>query len=234
MALASVAVAVGACIQGSVGFGLNLIAAPVLIAIDPVFVPGPAAFLSLVLTILVAHREREAIDVRGVGWALVGRVPGTVAGALAVASLNERGLGIVFSLLLLVAAAMSAVGYRLRPTPRTLVGVGLVSGFMGTTTSIGGPPMALVYQEASGPTIRGTLAGFLAFGIVLSLIALALIGRFGARELGASVFLVPALLAGFALSRWTAPVLDRRHMRTAVLATSAASAIAILARQLLS
>src|SRR5438876_76179 len=134
--IASIAVAGGACLQSSVGFGLNLVAAPVLIAIDRRLVPGPAALLSLVLTILVAHRERDAIDLRGVGWALVGRIPGTVLGALTVAVLSERGLGIAFSVLLLVAVALSASGYALPRTARTLVGVGLLSGFMGTARHV--------------------------------------------------------------------------------------------------
>ena len=234
LGVASLAVAVGACLQSSVGFGLNLVAAPVLIAVDHRLVPGPAALLSLVLTILVAHREREAIDVRGVGWALLGRVPGTVLGALTVAVLSERGLDVGFSLLLLVAVALSASGYALPRTPPTLVGVGALSGFMGTTTSIGGPPMSLIYQDEEGATIRGTLAGFLMVGISLSLVSLALVGRFGVAEAEASAALLPALLVGFTLSRWTAPRLDGRHTRTAVLVVSAASAVALLARDLFS
>ncbi|MDQ3385935.1 MAG: sulfite exporter TauE/SafE family protein, partial [Actinomycetota bacterium] len=40
-ALVIVAVLVGALVQGSIGFGLNLIAAPVLALVDPDLVPGP-------------------------------------------------------------------------------------------------------------------------------------------------------------------------------------------------
>ena len=232
--IASIAVAGGACLQSSVGFGLNLVAAPVLIAIDRRLVPGPAALLSLVLTILVAHPAARELLVPLVGWALVGRIPGTVLGALTVAVLSERGLGIAFSVLLLVAVALSASGYALPRTAPTLVGVGLLSGFMGTTTSVGGPPMSLIYQDEEGATIRGTLAGFLTVGISLSLVSLALVGRFGAAEVGASAALLPALLVGFVLSRWTAPRLDGHHTRAAVLVVSAASAVALLARDLFS
>jgi uncharacterized membrane protein YfcA len=181
----------------------------------------------------MAVRERKATDVRGVGWALAGRVPGTLAGAAAVAVLSAHGLSMAFGLLLLLAVAMSASGWRLRPTPASLVGAGLLSGFMGTTTSIGGPPMALVYQDADGATIRGTLAAFLTVGISLSLLSLAAVGRFGVAEIRASLLLVPALLAGFIVSRWIAPWLDRRHTRTGVLGFSGAAAVVILARAFL-
>ena len=71
-------------------------------------------------------------------------------------------------------------------------------------------------------------------GISLSLVSLALVGRFGAAEVGASAALLPALLVGFVLSRWTAPRLDGHHTRAAVLVVSAASAVALLARDLFS
>jgi len=35
---------------------------------------------------------------------------------------------------------------------------GGLSGFFGTLTSIGAPPLALVEQGEKGPTIRGTLS----------------------------------------------------------------------------
>lgn len=232
-AVAAAAVSAGACLQGSVGFGLNLVSAPVLVAIDPLLVPGPANFLGLVLTLLVAYREREAMDLHGLGWALAGRIPGTVAGSLAVVALPLRGLGITFAVLLLVAVTMSASGWHVPRNPPTLLGAGAVSGFMGTTASIGGPAIALVYQEAPGSTIRGTLAAYFVVGVMLSLASLTAVGRFGGAEIKASLALVPPLVAGFAASRWTASRLDRRHTRAAILAVAALAAVALLARYML-
>ena len=230
--VATIAVGAGSLLQGSVGFGLNLLAAPVLLAVDPKLVPGPAAALGLVLVLLTAVRERESVDIRGVGWALVGRVPGVVAGTVAVVMLPQRGLVLFFAVVVLAAVVMSAGRWRLHPTPGTLLGAGAASGFMGTTSSIGGPPIALVYQSSPGATLRGTLAGYFSVGIVMTLIGLALAGRFGADEAWASVLLVPPLVIGFVLSRWTAPVLDRRGTRGAVLIISAASAVMLLVREL--
>ena len=55
--VACVAVFVGSCVQGSLGFGLGLIAAPVLAFVDPDLVPGPVLMLALVLTVAVASRD---------------------------------------------------------------------------------------------------------------------------------------------------------------------------------
>lgn len=233
LALAAVAVAVGAMVQGSVGFGLNLVAAPVLALVDTDLVPGPALVIALVLTLVMAVRERVHTEWSGVRWALVGRVPGTVVGAAAVALLPERGLAVTFALLVLLAVVISASGVHVEPNRPNLVGAGVLSGVMGTATSIGGPPMAMVYQRSAGATLRGTLAGYFVIGASMSLVVLALVGEFGTDDVVHSLVLIPPLLVGFALSRRTARVLDAGHTRAAVLLVSAVSAVSVLVRELL-
>lgn len=51
--LAFVVVTVCAAIHGSVGFGLNLLAVPLLLLVDPALVPGPALAAGLVMGVLV-------------------------------------------------------------------------------------------------------------------------------------------------------------------------------------
>ena len=235
LALATVAVGVGALVQGSVGFGLNLIAAPLLALIDHDLVPGPALACAFVLTILITVRERRAVEWRGIGWAFTGRVPGTLLAAVAIASLPERGLAIFFALLVLFGVLISLVRWHPRPTPATLLGAGAVSGFMGTATSIGGPPMALVYQRLGGASLRGTLSGYFVLGSILSIGVLAAVGEFGAEQLRATAVLVPGVVAGFLLSRFTSGYIDDRGAaRAAILWVSALSAVALLLDQLFS
>jgi len=224
---------IGALVQGSVGFGLNLIAAPILALVDPTLVPGPALAAAFILTILITRRERASIDARGIRWAMVGRVPGTILAAVAISALPERGLAIFFALLVLFAVVLSALRWHPTPTTGTLVTAGALSGFMGTATSIGGPPIALVYQREQGPIIRATLSGYFVLGSILSMAVLAVIGEFGGEEIVATAALIPGLLCGFLLSRQTTRMLDRGYARPAILIVSAGSAIALLATELL-
>ena len=60
---------------------------------------------------------------------------------------------------------------------RNVVLAGATSGLLGTATSIGGPPMALVWQRNSGARLRGTMSGFFLIGSVMSLVVLAFTGR---------------------------------------------------------
>jgi uncharacterized protein len=212
----TVAVVAGAAIQGSLGFGLGLVAAPVAALVDTRFVPGP------MLLAVVPLR-----------WALVGRVPGTVVGVWAISHLPEREMAIVFSVGVLAAVGLSLAGWKLEPTDRTLFVAGATSGLMGTITSIGGPPMALVYQRHSGPQLRATLAAYFVVGSVLSVALLSAGGEMGGTELRLAALLLPGVLGGFALSRLVARHLDRGRTRSAVLAFAALSATVLLVRELI-
>jgi hypothetical protein len=230
LALASIIVALGATVQGSIGFGLNVVGAPLLVLIDTKFVPGPTLVAALVLTVLVGIRERGAVDRTGFWWLFVGRVPASLAAALVVGALPERGIAFALAATVLVGVGMSLVGWRVQRTPVNSVAVGAVSGVMSTLSSVGGPPIALLYQEARGSELRGTLAAVFTVGALVSIGLLAAVGRFGAEELSISLILIPGVFLGFVASRWTSRILDRRTLRPAVLALSALAAIAAVAR----
>lgn len=222
------AAAVGSFVQGSVGFGHNLVAAPVFALVDDRLVPGPAIASAGVLVLLTVVRDRSGLHLGEVGTALIGRVPGTIVAALAVAALPADDLAVFFAVLVLVAVGITASGVGVRPTRATLVGAGALSGFMGTATSIGGPPMAMLYAGERGQRLRGTLAGFFLTGIAMSLVALVITGSFGMEELRLSLLPVPAIAVGFTLSTWGARRLDAGRTRPAVLVVAALSAVSVL------
>lgn len=230
---ASTAVALGAAVQGSVGFGLSLVAVPLLALIEPRLLPGPLLCVAIVLTLLLTHRERRSIDFFGVAWGLSGRIPGAALGAAALTVMPSDQISLMFGVLVLAAVVISLLPIRVRPTAPGLVTAGLLSGFMGTTAAVGGPPIALLLQHKPGAELRATLSGFFLIGASVSLIALAVIGRFGMPELWLALTLLPAILIGFWISGRTARILDRGYTRTVVLAMSSAAAVAVILRQVL-
>ena len=224
---------VGAFVQGSVGFGHNLIAAPVLALVDGRFVPGPSIAAATVLTLLMAVRDRRDLHLGEIRIAMIGRIPATVLAAATVALLPARPLAILFALLVLAAVAITASSTRLRPTRNTLLAAGALSGYMATATSIGGPPMAMLYANEEGPRMRGTLAGYFLLGSVVSLLALAVAGSFGTTEVGLTAVAAPGVVLGFLLSGAGARRLDAGRTRPAVLAVSAVAALSVLGKALL-
>lgn len=221
-------VAVSAALQGSVGFGFALVAAPLLLLIDHRMVPGPVLFASLPLALMMAYRERGSVDMPGLKWSFVGMLPGTVVGAALLASIPDGEISLFSGGLVLLAVGMSLCGLYFRPTPGTLLGAGVLSGIMNVTASIGGPPMALVYQDRPGSRLRGTLSSYFIFSSGLSLLVLMVMGNFGIDKVEMSLLLLPGTLVGFVVSNRTLSLLDRGYTRAAVLTLSALAALAAI------
>ena len=232
LAAALVLAVVGSTLQGSIGFGLSVVAAPVLLLLNPVFVPGPMLLAAMFLVVLIALRERRDVMGRDVAVASVGRVLGTFPAAYALSALPKNAYEVLFAVVVLLGVGISLLGWHARPTAKHIFGAAILSGFVGTLSSVGGPPMALVYQHETGPRIRGTLSAMFTIGTTISIAGLWWVGRFGAVELMLGILLMPAVLVGFMLSRYTARRIDRAHTRPAVLAISAISALVIVLRVL--
>jgi len=228
-----VVVAVGAAVQGAVGFGLVLVAAPIVTPIDPRFVPGPMLVAALALCLVMAVQDRAGLDVGAVGWAVVGRVPGSVLGAWLLTKLDAEALEVVVAIAVLAGVLMTASRVRILITRASLLAAGFVAGVMGTTTAIGGPPIAIVYQHEAGPTLRGTMSGFFVAGALMSMGTLMVVGRFGWLDVRLGLELVPATVVGYSIGRPIVRVLDRGHTRTAVLVVSAAAAAVLLLRRVI-
>ncbi|SDP31808.1 hypothetical protein SAMN04487905_103190 [Actinopolyspora xinjiangensis] len=230
--LAGTIVLGGAVVQGAVGFGMNLIAAPLLAIADPELVPVPLLLTASAFAILPLLRERGRADWRGVRWGLFGRVPGTALGVAALALLPNRWLAVLIGGVVLVSVLLSLVSWHPRPVPGTLFTAGLFSGVFGTAAAIGGPPIALVYQRTAGPTVRTTLSAYFALGSLLSLTALVATGQVQGEQLLAAGILFPFALLGFLLSGPLRRVLDNGRTRPALLVVAGLSAAMLLGKAL--
>jgi uncharacterized membrane protein YfcA len=226
------ALALGAALQGAVGFGGNLVAAPLLVLIDPTLVPAPLIAANLALNLAMIRREPLETSWTELRWPIIGQVPGTFAGAAVLASASTGKLTVGFAVLILVAVGLCLLREPVRRTPGSLTLAGTVSGFMGTVSGIGGPPVALLYQDVTGIEFRTVISRFFLISSLTSVLVLTAFGLFDLTTLGRGLLLVPGVVAGFALSGPLLGRIERRHIRRAVLAISTISALVALARGL--
>ena len=229
MTIACIAVVyVGAVVQASIGIGLGMIAAPMLAFADPDFIPAAIMLAVLPLTFTIAWIDRQHIVKRDVGFALIGRVPGVIAGALVVAALSDRVLAVMVAASVLLAVVASITGRLFRPTDRALVVAGLASGFAGTTTGIGGPPMALTYQNSDPATMRATISAFFSIGSLMSIGALALAGEIGVRQFQLTALILPGVGLGVVTARRVKHLLRPEVIQPGVLVICTIGAFALL------
>jgi hypothetical protein len=225
-----VASAVGGVIQGAIGFGFALVAVPTIALVEPDAIPVTVMLMAVPMTIVMALRERAHIDVGGFATIMVGRVVGIAGGVLLLELVPESGLTVLVGVMILLGVALSVGGLDIEPQRWVNVGAGVLSGVMGTTSAIGGPALAVVYQRRPGPELRSTLALSYLAGIVIAVGALAAVGRVEGWHVWLALELVPALLLGLWLSFRLASVLDRGWLRPAVLAFAAVSGVVIVVR----
>ena len=215
-------------IQGSLGFGLGLVSAPALALIDATFIPGPLLLVGVAVTLTVFLRERGAVDWKGMKWAIFGRVIGTIAGGWAVVAFSKDAVIVLVAVLVLAGVLMTSIGWKIKTNRITLSTAGLVSGVMGTLTSVGGPPMALVYQRETAQKLRATLAGFFLVGATFSLLTLAVSGGMSQHDFVLGALMLPGYVIGMIANRWASKFLDKGYSRVAVLSFSALSSIVLL------
>lgn len=231
-ALLAAVILVASCLQGSIGFGMGMLAAPFIALIDTTLLPVLVIMLAMVVTLIVAVMDRAALDLRGAGWALAGRVPGTVVGAGLVTVMSATVLSWAVAVVVLLGVVVSLRGWRPRVTRTTQAVAGALSGIMGTTTSVGGAPMAIIWQSSDGPRLRGTMSAFFLVGSSLSLVALFLWGAVPPHALATAAWMAPVAVVGVVLSRFVNRFLNRQRTRTIALAASALGALTLIVTRL--
>lgn len=231
--VAGIAVVVGALVQSGVGLGLGVVASPVVTLLDPALMPGSMLVAGAVLPVLILRREAGYTDWPGVSWALAGRLAGTAAGIWVLAVVPLRALGILVGTMVLAVVAVTGLGVDLPRNRWTLLTAGVVSGTTGTATSIGGPPVALLYQREHGPQVRASMSLFLCVGNSIAITALAIAGRLPARDVATGLIFLACAVAGLVAAARLRRFLDAGRIRAAVLLTAAASAVIVIVHSLL-
>ena len=229
-ALMSVLVLVAACLQGIGGIGFAMFSAPIAGLFFPAMAPAPLLLLGGSVSLLSVLREPGHI-VRAI--AIDGILGRCVGGALAVgivALAPVRLFELAYGLLLLVAVALTWHGLHVLPTRRNTWLAGIVSGVMGTLTSAGAPPFAILTQRLEPAQIRATVGCILAVGAAISLAMLAAAGRCGLPQLVLGLSLLPWIGVGFLLSGRMARHVSAQGVRHLLLALAGLGAIGILVK----
>lgn len=231
--LANLALIAGACLQGVAGYGIGTLSAPLVFLISPAFLPGVMIINAVVLNVLMLLRNHQSLSFRPVRYAIGGSVIGTVLAATTLAFLTAQGFELVFGVLILIAVGMSVMGIKPQLNSRNSMLAGASSGYMGTITAVGGPPIALIYQNETGSMVRANLSAFFLFASCASIVALAPAGYIGKDELKLVLLTCPGVFLGFWLSGHLVNHLPFNALRPIILSIAATAGVAAVVRGIL-
>jgi uncharacterized membrane protein YfcA len=237
LAVVVAVVAVAAVVQLASGFGFALLCVPLLaLVLDPHVAVVVAILLGLFGAVYQAvagrgHVERGVV-LRLLGASLVGMPLGLYVYAHSSAELLKVGIGAM----ILVATALLACGFRLREASSPVdLAVGLLTGFLNTSTGTGGPPVVAVLQAraVSADVFRSTAS------LVFVVVDLAAVAGFALRGdvTWPLALLTLCTLPGMALGSWVGvrvrPLLSAETFRVLVLVLLGLSGLTAIGTALL-
>lgn len=221
-------VAIGALVQSVVGFGVAVVAAPVLVVVRPDLMPSALLMTSLALPLWELATGERDIEWRLFGAAILGRLALLPAGVWLVTMSSANLIAVIVGVMVLIAVIASVAHLKVQARPLPALGAGILTGISGTAASIGGPFFGLVLQHEPAARVRSTLAAFFVVGASTSLLGLAVAGQVHTGQLKAGLGWIPFVVAGALCSYPVRARIDPDRMRRGVLWVSALAGVSVL------
>jgi len=192
---------IGAITQSAIGIGFGLPAC-FLVLFEPSMVPSCIVLMGTFLAFSNAFLSLKDVVKMDLAYSLSGRVVGSLISIPIISlTIGTKSYLIFFGVLLLITVFLSAKKWNAVANKKNITIAGSCSGFMGTLIGIGGPPMAIVYQNSSAKNVVATLNMFFGIGALFSVFLLIYIDLINFREVMRCLFLAPAVIIGIILGR---------------------------------
>ena len=196
-----------AFLQSITGFGLVIVAAPLLMFFyDPKLVIPIMILLATcgnIAQTLLLHREAKW---KLIGYLLLGAILGQPLGYQIYAAIPAHYLKILISIVILFSLTiMQLRKQQIAISPRNTLFTGIAAGTMAMTTGMAGPPiiMYLTSTAITARELRATSIGFFFFSNLVSLTTFTLGGVDLLPALNEFTYLLPGLAGGILLGQLT-------------------------------
>lgn len=223
--LASLIIFCGALTQSLIGFGLAVVASPLLYIVEPSLVPAPVILMGFSIAALTLFRERGQLEFNGLQYALLGRIPGGILGAMLILTAPQAVLGLAIAFIVALAVGLSLLKFSLPVNRFTLFMAGILSGVFGNIAAIGGPPLAILLAGKDAAQFRAALSAFFIFSSMIALAILGFAGLLKLEHLWVSLMLLPSVILGYVVAGRLVGKVDKQKTRVFTLALCSLSAI---------
>ena len=230
-------VAAGAVAMGTVGFGLGMVATPVLLLfLDVKSAVVVVNFLIALLLAMVLTRTWRHLDLKLSGGLVLGGVAATPVGVFALNVADAGVLKLVIVGAVITLGLFSLTGLQLPLANHRLSGpvFGFVTCLAITSISIGGPLAGLyaITQRWPTQTVRASLALLFIASSTAAVAQYAAAGLLDRTDLANVGLLVPGLIAGFAIASMVVNRLDERAFRYVAVGITLMGGAVLLTREL--
>ena len=217
------------------GFGFALVMTPLLALIwDVKPTIASSVLLSTVALLPLLIEVRGNASMSRVSVLLVGSLAGIPRGVFLLARLAAAAPQVMVAATVIVASALLYFSPNLAGGEDTVRGrlmAGFVSGSIGSSTSLSGPPIVLYLlgRESDVAAFRATLLLFFLPGNVVTILAFALVGQITGDVLVLSVAALPAIALGLMFGAWLRSHVQPERFRAVVVAVLIVTSLAVLA-----
>jgi hypothetical protein len=229
---AAIAVVAGA-VRGFTGFGSALIYMPLISAVYGPRIAAPTLLLiDTICSFPFALRAMPYCNWREVRLVTIAGAIGVPLGAMALLYVSPLALRWFIAVLVLIAVAVLACGWRYhgRPTTTASLGVGALSGFGTGAVQIGAPPLLVYWLGGpnSAVTVRANIMVYFILQGLMTIVAYLFGGLFAAETLVLSLLLGVPFGISLALgARWFHGTSDVFYRRLAYIIIAVSGLISV-------
>ncbi len=229
-------VAAGAAIMGTVGFGIVLVAAPViLLYLEPQQAVVVLNGLTAILMVMVLLRTWRHLELRASVGLIVGGMAATPIGVLALNAASPGVLRVTIAIVIIILALFSLTSVQLPFAQRRPAGpiFGFLTSLSITAIGVGGPIGAIyvIAQRWKPETVRAVLALFFLASDTMAFALYAATGLVGRDTLANVGVMIPGLLIGFGLSAVLVNRINERIFRYTVVVVIVVAGGVMLTRE---
>ncbi len=188
-------------VRGFTGFGLALVAVPLIQFFMPV--SDTAVFIALinaVFSVIYFRRSRELVRGQPLGRMAIWTGIGVAAGTLILKFINPAYIQLVWGLLiiLIVFALARGFSFGISSDKSAMTLSGLFGGVLAGATGITGPPVAIILSSMKTPRekFNAVISIFILFAVSYALIFYLVAGLVKTETFLLAMCSVPALIAG--------------------------------------
>ena len=212
-----------AFLQAITGFGLVIVAAPLLMFFyDPKIVVPVMLLLACSGNTVQSYLMRKKANFPLIGYLVIGVVLGVPIGFLVFDYVSSDTLKVWISTVVFLSLLIMQISHRHIPeSRRNTILTGVCSGFSSMTTGMAGPPFLiyLAYTKMSAETFRATCFVFFLCCNSASLIGYLIGGHSLAPAFHEFLYLLPALAIGLTLGHTLARFIPTSFLRRLIFFT---------------